>query len=347
MNMATPPASPLKVAAAPIQLQVKGMTCASCVGRVERALRKLPGVHDASVNLAAETATVRAASGVTPDALAEAVERAGYDVERQTIRLGISGMTCASCVARIERALATVAGVASVSVNLATEQATVQTLGATPIEALHEAVERAGYEVAADEVTPSNAAASAARLPDWWPVALGAVFTLLLVLPMVAALWGADWALPAWGQWALATPVQFWLGARFYRAGWRAVRAGTGNMDLLVALGTSAAYGLSVYLMWRHGVHGMPHLYFEAGAAVITLVLLGKWLETRAKRQTADAIRALNALRPETARVRRDGVEVEVPAGRVRVGDLVVVRPGERSRSTATSSTGAAMRTRR
>lgn len=147
---------------------------------------------------------------------------------------------------------------------------------------------------------------------------------------MVLQLVGIDWMLNGWLQLALATPVQFWLGWRFYRAGWRAVKAKAGNMDLLVALGTSAAFGLSVYLLMRHSQHGMPHLYFEASAAVITLVLLGKWLEDRAKRQTTDAIRSLNALRPSTALVRRDGVDVEMPVADVRVGDLVCIRPGDR-----------------
>jgi Cu+-exporting ATPase len=153
--------------------------------------------------------------------------------------------------------------------------------------------------------------------------------TVPLVVPMAGALFGAEWRLPGWVQLALATPVQFWLGARFYTSGWKALRARTGNMDLLVALGTSAAYGLSVYMLWRHWEH-QPHLYFEASAAVITLVLLGKWLEGRAKRQTTEAIRALQSLRPETARVVRDGGEIEIPAAQLRVGDLVVVRPGER-----------------
>ena len=136
--------------------------------------------------------------------------------------------------------------------------------------------------------------------------------------------------LPAWLQWALATPVQFGFGARFYRAGWKALRAGSGNMDLLVALGTSAGYGLSLYEWLKAGAAPMPHLYFEASAVVITLVMLGKWLEARAKRQTTQALRALQALRPETARLRRDGIEVEVPLDQVRVGDEVLVRPGER-----------------
>jgi Cu+-exporting ATPase len=146
---------------------------------------------------------------------------------------------------------------------------------------------------------------------------------------MVLEWFGMHWMLPGSVQWLLATPVQFVFGWRFYKAGWKAVRARAGNMDLLVALGTSAAYGLSLWLMWRTP-DGMPHLYFESAAVVITLVRLGKWLETRAKRQTADAIRALAALRPDTARVRRDGQEVTVPLGSVRVGDEVVVRPGER-----------------
>jgi Cu+-exporting ATPase len=141
---------------------------------------------------------------------------------------------------------------------------------------------------------------------------------------------GLAWMLDGWVQLALAVPVQFLFGARFYVAGWKALRAGAGNMDLLVALGTSAAFGLSLYLLFRHAGHGMPHLYFEASATVITLVRLGKWLEGRAKRQTVDAIRALNALRPATARVLRDGVETELPVAQVRVGDLVRIRPGER-----------------
>jgi len=330
--MSTSTLSPSPRTAAAIQLEVKGMTCASCVGRVERALRKLPGVAEASVNLATEIASVHADASVTAPALAQAVEKAGYEVARETFDIAVAGMTCASCVGRVERALAKVPGVVGVSVNLATERARVETLGATPLQALHEAIERAGYEVAPGAEAQAGAAATsnAPRLPGWWPVALASVLTLPLVAPMLGAPFGRHWMLPAWAQLLLATPVQFWLGARFYRAGWKALRAGTGNMDLLVALGTSAAYGLSLYLMFTAHGHDSPHLYFEASATVITLVLLGKWLEARAKRQTTDAIRALKALRPETARVRRDGVETEIPAGSVRLGDLVVVRPGER-----------------
>jgi Cu+-exporting ATPase len=252
------------------------------------------------------------------------------------IRLQVGGMTCASCVSRVEKALAKVPGVTSASVNLATEVATVQAAATVPVATLEAAVEKAGYsakQVVVDAVSQGGVVqATETALPDWWPVAASIALTMPLVAPMLLQLVGVAWMLPGWAQLALATPVQFWLGARFYIAGWKAVRAGSGNMDLLVALGTSAAYGLSAYLLAQHAAHGgAPHLYFEASAAVITLVLLGKWLEARAKRQTADAIRALNALRPTTARVRRpDGIEAEMPIARVAIGDLVVVRPGDR-----------------
>jgi len=310
-----------------IKLQVTGMTCASCVMRVEKSLKTLPGVRDAVVNLATEQAAVDADPSVRADVLAAAVRKAGYGVAVDEVTLQIEGMTCASCVSRVEKALMTVPGVLSTSVNLATERATVQSLSTVPVAALKAAVAKAGY--GARDVQSANAPEKK-PMPQWWPVALSAVLTLPLVAPMLLQLFGIDWMLGSWAQLALATPVQFLLGWRFYSAGWKAIRAGAGNMDLLVALGTSAAYGLSVYLLFKHAGHGMPHLYFEASAAVITLVRLGKWLEGRAKRQTTDAIRALNALRPATARVQRGGIEVEVPAEDVVVGDRVLVRPGER-----------------
>jgi Cu+-exporting ATPase len=243
------------------------------------------------------------------------------------LQLQVAGMTCASCVARVEKALLKVAGVESASVNLATEKATVRALPIVSVAALEAAIAKAGYSATAvQDTTPERER----RLPAWWPVAASAALTLPLVTPMFLKLFGIDWMLGGWLQLGLATPVQFWLGWRFYRAGWKAVMARAGNMDLLVALGTSAAYGLSIYLLFEHADHGTPHLYFEASAAVITLVLLGKWLEGRAKRQTTDAIRALNALRPSTARVRRDGVDVEVPVEQVALADLVVIRAGDR-----------------
>ena len=248
--------------------------------------------------------------------------------------LPIEGMTCASCVSRVEKALLRVPGVVRAEVNLATETATI-TAATRHIDeaALVAAVESAGYVARPRHFEPGVDAeavgVSPQRSSEWWPVAVAAALSAPLVLPMIGLLFGQHWMLPGWVQLALATPVQFWLGARFYRAGWKALKAGSGNMDLLVALGTSAGYGLSLVQLLRYGNQSMQ-LYFEASAVVITLVLLGKWMETCAKRQTTEAIRALNALRPETARVRKDGADTEVPAALVRVGDLVVVRPGER-----------------
>jgi len=244
------------------------------------------------------------------------------------IRLPIEGMTCSSCVARVEKALKKVPGVSGAEVNLATETANVALAQGADPEALVAAVRKAGYET--HLVAPDEKAAEPAVDRSWWPVAFSALLTVPLVVPMVVEPFGLHWGLPGWVQLLLATPVQFVLGARFYRAGWKALLARTGNMDLLVALGTSAAYGLSIYMLVEHWEHDMLHLYFEASAAVITLVLLGKWLESRAKRQTTEAIRALQALRPDRARVRQNGAEVELPLEVLVVGDLVVVRPAER-----------------
>jgi len=240
-------------------------------------------------------------------------------------RFGISGMTCASCVARVEKALMRVPGVAMAAVNLATESAQVTAAEGVTAESIISAVTDAGYQVAMADIastSPVNREVCA--------IIIGALLSLPLVIPMLAQPFGVHWMLSGWIQLVLTTPVQFLLGARFYRAGWKAVRLGTGNMDLLVAVGTSAAYALSVYMLIGHSGHGEGHYYFEASAVVITLVLLGKWLEARAKRQTSAAIRALQALRPETARVRGENGDIEVPIEKVAVGDTVLVQPGER-----------------
>jgi P-type Cu+ transporter len=239
------------------------------------------------------------------------------------IDIDISGMTCASCVARVEKAIKAVPGVRDASVNLATERAAVQGEG-LDLQALLAAVEQAGY---AARPTGTARVETAPGLPAWWPVALAALLSLPLIAPMLLQPFGVHWMLPGWLQLLLATPVQFWLGARFYRAGWKALRAGAGNMDLLVAIGTSAAYFLS---LWQLLDAGGGHLYFESAAVVITLVLLGKWLEGRAKHQTVAAIRALEALRPSEAIVRRDGRDTTIAVDALRSGDLMVVRPGER-----------------
>ena len=243
--------------------------------------------------------------------------------------IGIEGMTCASCVSRVEKALAKVPGVSTATVNLATETARIHFAPSEQIEAkLRRAVRDAGYEPVA-----ANAVIDAPDASPWagfMPVAIGLALSAPLALPMFGDLFGKHWMLPAWAQFVLATPVQFILGARFYKAAWGAVKALTGNMDLLVAIGTTAGWLLSMWLWLTAEPDTMVHLYFEGSAIVITLVLLGKWLETRAKRQTTSAIRALHALKPEIAHLIGLDGEVDVPITEVLVGDKLVVRPGER-----------------
>ena len=311
-------------------LPIDGMTCASCAGRVEKSLAKVPGVRSVSVNLATEQARIEAPAESLP-ALVEAVQQAGYSVPAHSLELDISGMTCASCAGRVEKALAKVPGVKSVSVNLATERAHVELLGQVDPGLLINAVTQAGYGASLHQSEKTTEDDQQKRLHrERWALTLAIVLALPLVLPMLLAPFGIHWMLPAWAQFVLATPVQFVLGARFYVAAWKAVKAGAGNMDLLVALGTSAGYGLSLY-EWAIAEPGsMPHLYFEASAVVIALVLLGKYLESRAKRQTASAIRALEALRPERALRVVDGQEQDVAISDLRLNDQVLVKPGER-----------------
>ena len=250
-----------------------------------------------------------------------------------SLDIGIGGMTCASCVGRVEKALKRVPGVQDANVNLATESARIafpaDLAQAANMEALlRRAVRDAGYvPKAADSAIESPDAGAWAGFA---PVAWGLALSLPLLLPMLGDMLGQHWMLaPVW-QFALATPVQFLLGARFYIGGWHAVKNGGGNMDLLVALGTTAGWALSVWLWLSASAGAMVHLYFEGSALVISLVLLGKWLEVRAKRQTTSAIRALHALRPERAHLLRPEGEVDVPVTEVLVGDTLVVKPGER-----------------
>ena len=263
------------------------------------------------------------------------------DTSEQTLDLGIGGMTCASCVARVEKALKKVPGVQNANVNLATESARVTYAGGEDMApALRRAVRDAGYEPRA-----ADAALDAPDAGPWAgfaPIAIGLLLCAPLVLPMLLMPFGIHWMPPAWVQFALATPVQFWLGARFYKAAWGALKAGSGNMELLVAIGTTAAWLLSMWL-WLFSGHGEhAHLYFESAAVVITLVRLGKWLEERAKRQTTAAIRALHALRPSVAHlIDWDGAEKDIPVDELRAGDKLAVRPGERVPADGTVTEGA------
>ncbi|PKO45068.1 MAG: copper-translocating P-type ATPase [Betaproteobacteria bacterium HGW-Betaproteobacteria-22] len=253
-----------------------------------------------------------------------------------TWSLAIRGMTCASCASHVEKSLLKVPGVLSAEVSLALETAQVTGLASqVDVKQLTSAVSLAGYQAyllnASESVlSASESIPSDTHIRDLHSVVLAAIFSMPLLLMMLGEWLGVRLPLPGWLQWLLATPVQFWLGARFYKAGWHALKAGRGNMDLLVAIGTTAAYGLSVYLLYSAAHTHAVHLYFETSSIVITLVLLGKWLEGRAKAQTTQAIRALNALRPSHANVLRDGMEIQLAISEVKVGDTVIVRPGER-----------------
>ena len=315
-----------------LNLPIAGMTCSSCAGRVEKALSAVDGVHSASVNLATEKASVDLEPTVDAQALIAAVEKAGYQVPTKTFDLRVTEMTCASCVTRVEKALKAIPGVLQANVNLATEKVHLRTLAEVELASLLAALKKAGYpaQLSSDAMDVPSAGLPRVWLTPGWIVLISVALSLPLMTPMLLAPFGIDLQLSGWVQLALATPVQFCLGARFYKAGWKALMAGSGNMDLLVAIGTSSAYGLSVYLLLAHQAHAMSHLYFESSAVVISLVLLGKWLETRAKHQTVQALQALASLRATSALLRKDGVDIEVPVAEVRVGDIVIVRAGDR-----------------
>ncbi|MFM8594424.1 MAG: heavy metal translocating P-type ATPase [Chloroflexota bacterium] len=352
-----------------ITFPVEGMTCASCVRRVEKALLKVPGVHSATVNLATESATVEVSPSAVP-LLEPAIESAGYkarvpgqlplesppilESSDDRIVLPIEGMTCASCVRRVERALENVPGVGIVSVNLATEQAVVgiqsTVAQAALMPELVAAVESAGYAVAArpsdfpsatsPAIDPAAAMAAErkarrdheiADLKRKWIVSLivGVAMMALMYIPL-----NLPMSVIAPVLLVAATVIQVWAGSVFYRAAWAAAKHGATNMNTLVAVGTSVAFGYSAFVtLWPDlaAKWGLPaDLYFESAVIIIALILMGRWLEAKAKRQTGEAIEALMGLRPKTARVVRDGVDVDIPIEAVRVGDLVRVRPGER-----------------
>ncbi len=312
-----------------MQLKITGMHCGSCVGRVEKALNSLSDVSSVNVNLATELATVE--GSVTLPDLVETIAQAGYQVVTEQHQFAVKGMTCASCAKRVEQALAAVPGVLDATVNLATEQVSVVTTSTIPPADLAQALQQAGFElVVATELDPAPPAQPVFYLQPWWAPLVASVLSLPLVLPMLLGGVQVAWTLPPLVQWLLATPVQFILGSRFYRAGWGALKAKTGNMDLLVALGTSAAYGLSVYLWLINPLQAdSPHLYFESASVVLTLVLWGKYLEHRAKGRTLDALHQLESLRPTTAEVERHGQWQTVEAASVMAGEKVIVKPGQ------------------
>ena len=268
-----------------VVLPIQGMHCAACVTRLEKVLGKVSGVTQANVNLATEKAQIESDSPLPVADLIAVVDKAGFSVPQRVVTLQIKGMHCAACVTRLEKVLRRESGVISAVVNLATEKARIQAVVDVTDAQLLQAISRAGYE----GLLPDNNKATIAEQDknqrdtdrDW--LIAGALCTMPLLLPMLAGLWGVQFQLPVFWQWLLATLVQFGLGWRFYRGAWASVRVGSSNMDVLVALGTTAAYGLSLY-QWLFQAHH-AHLYFESSATVITLVWFGKWLEQRAKRQ--------------------------------------------------------------
>ena len=305
------------MAAETLDLPVEGMTCSACVARLEAALVRVPGVVDARVNLALERATValddRSADAAT---LTDAVARAGFVARTEQRTFAVAGMTCSACSARVEKALLREPGVVDAKVNPALERAAVTALpGCAPTAALAERVARAGYRLTAEPRgggADQQAAQDRQRLEsEQRLVVISAVLTAPLVASMLLAVLGyEDLHLMPAAEVLLVTPIQFVIGARFYRAAFNALRAGGANMDVLVAMGTTAAYVYSWYLLTVLGEAANGQLYFEASAVIITLVLLGKHLESRAKRATTSAIRQLMDLKPATARVRRAAGEV-------------------------------------
>nr|WP_275426703.1 heavy metal translocating P-type ATPase [Elioraea rosea] len=332
----------------PVLLPVEGMSCASCVGRVERALSALPSVASASVNLATERATVAFNGAPALGAAIGAIEGAGYEVPRETVSLAVEGMTCASCTGRVERALAAVPGVISAQVNLATERATVTIpRGAVAVADLVQAVETAGYAARALREGQSDADTGAARRElEAAGLRRALILAAILTLPVFVLEMGshliprmhhliaetiglqASWII----QFVLTTAVLAGPGFRFYRIGLPALFRGAPEMNSLVAVGTIAAYGYSTVATFAPSVlpAGTVAVYFEAAAVIVTLILLGRFLEARAKGRTSEAITRLVALQPRTARIRRDQAVVEVDLAEVGPGDIVEVRPGER-----------------
>ena len=332
-----------------LELGVSGMTCAACVGRVERGLKKVDGVQAANVNLATERASVTFDPAKTsPGALLEKVKDIGYEPITQSLELGVTGMTCAACVGRVERALKKVDGVLEANVNLATERATIKFVPAQSGAAhLKRAIREAGYGVIETQAGESREDAErSAREREVSSLRASVIFAAvfgfpLLLIAMLPMLWepamNAQMRLLPMQTWnwimlALAVPVQFGPGLRFYKNGWKALRSGSPDMNSLVMIGTSAAFffSLAVTLFPNFFPSSARHVYYESAAVVISLVLLGKYFEAIAKGRTSQAMKKLIGLQAKTARVLKDGGELEVNIDEVLPGDVIAVRPGEK-----------------
>jgi len=314
-------------------IHITGMTCTTCATTIEKGLAKTPGVERSNVNFASEKASIEYdPTKVDLAKIKSTISQLGYGAATKKSIFPVGGMTCASCVARVEQALSSVPGVISANVNLASEKATVDYIEGTEIASLRRAVKEAGYELGSevetleDVTTAAQRESRAVRNRFILAITLGA---LILVLGFGPSFIGKPYLL-----WALATPVQFWAGWRFYRGAWGALKHRTADMNTLIAVGTSAAYMYSMVAILFPGLFVAagrePALYFDTAALIIGLILLGRFLEARARGQTSEAIKKLIGLQPKTALVIRDGEEREIPVEDVQVGDLILVRPGER-----------------
>ncbi len=316
-----------------IRFPVEGMSCNGCASGLEKKLNALDGVSHASVNFALSRAEVEYSKDhIDAGSIRRAVNDAGYSIPSQSLTLDVGGMSCAGCAAAVEKALLSLDGITSAQVNLALEKVEIQAAEETATQAMITAIEQAGFTASLPaEDREADHPVDESHLALWQQpgIQLGAAIALSapMVLQMLLMLFGVKPFLAPWMEWALATPVQFWAGARFYKGAARAIQNRAGNMDVLVALGTSAAYFFSL-AMWLYGTQG--HLYFESAAIIITLVLLGKWLESRAKNSASASIRELMALRPQTVNLLTETGEKQLSVDEVRLDDLAFVRPGER-----------------
>lgn len=315
-----------------ITIDVVGMTCAACSARVEKALNKQDGIINATVNLLQQKATIEYdKEKIDPDQIVQTIEKTGYQVPLTKRTLLVEGMTCAACSTRVEKVLNKIEGVTKANVNLSTNKAIVEfSSGAVEDETLINAVEKAGYK-AEMEMERDIDREKELREKEIKSLKSSFIISAILSIPLFSAMFfhmaGVDNILTnGYFQLLLATPVQFIIGYRFYKGAFNSLRGGGANMDVLVSMGTSAAYFYSLYNLLT-GVH---EYYFEASAVIITLILLGKTFEAVAKGKTSEAIKELMGLQPKTARVIREGVEMGIPIEKVEIGDTIVVRPGER-----------------
>ena len=314
-------------------IHITGMTCTTCAATIEKGLSETPGIEQADVNFASEKASIKYdPTKVNLARIKDTVSQLGYGVATKKSIFPVGGMTCASCVARVEEALSSVPGVISASVNLASDKATVEYLEGTEPADMRRAVKDAGYELGPEVQALEDVTTAAQREIR----AVRKRFIVAVILASIIMILGFTPSFPGqpYLMWALATPVQFWAGLRFYRGAWGALKHKTSDMNTLIAVGTSVAYFYSLIAVIFPGLFtaGMmePHLYFDTSAMIIALVLLGRFLEARARGQTSEALKKLIGMQPKTALVLREGEQRDVPVEDVRGGDLILVRPGER-----------------